>query len=150
METTTKKWKTENTKKWRNDILRSISKQSGESWSDSWRRKGWLWCEGTTFRHWSGHHCWCRRSTSNLKHSSFSTHFTRAYSKEFFGVHNFKSSCMMECTNSIQSNNKLELTSWKQHYLLINLCLKNKCHWKSGVHIFLILSAQLVRGTRLE
>ena len=35
METTTKKWKTENTKKWKNDILRSISKQSGESWSDS-------------------------------------------------------------------------------------------------------------------
>jgi len=31
------------------------------------------------------------------------------------------------------SNNKLEQTSWKQHYLLINLCLKNKCHWKSGV-----------------
>jgi len=35
----------------------------------------------------------------------------RAYSKEFFVVHNFKSSCMMQCTNSIQSNNKLEKTS---------------------------------------
>jgi len=39
-------------------------------------------------------------------------------------VHNFKSSCMMYCTNSIQSNDKLEQTSSKQHYLLINLCLK--------------------------
>jgi len=29
-----------------------------------------------------------------------------------------------------------EQTSWKQHYMLINLCLKNKCHWKSGVHTF--------------
>ena len=50
----------------------------------------------------------------------------RAYSKEFFGVHSFKSSCMMSCTNSVQSNNKLEQTSWKQHYFLIklNLCLK--------------------------
>jgi len=35
----------------------------------------------------------------------------RAYSKEFFGVHSFKSSCVMYCTNSIQSNNKLEQTS---------------------------------------
>ena len=30
----------------------------------------------------------------------------------------------MYCTNSIQSNDKLEQTSSKQHYLLINLCLK--------------------------
>ena len=49
----------------------------------------------------------------------------------------------------MQSNNKLEQTSWKQHYLLINLCLKMNATGNSGAH-FLIRSAQLVRGNALR
>ena len=63
-------------------------------------------------------------------------HCLRAYSKEFFVVHNFKSSCMLKCTNSIQSNNKLEQTSWNQHYLLINLCLTINATGNPGCTLF--------------
>jgi len=40
------KWKTRKTKKEKTDMFRSISKQSGYSWSQSWRKKGRLRWEG--------------------------------------------------------------------------------------------------------
>ena len=42
----------------------------------------------------------------------------------------------MQCSNSIQSNNKLKQTILKQHYLLINLCLKINATGNPGCTLF--------------
>jgi len=46
MEPTTKSGKPEKLKRKKPDMFRSISKQSGYSWNQSWRRKGRLRWEG--------------------------------------------------------------------------------------------------------